>query len=186
MSFSHNALWICWVNAITLGIFVILALVRVFPGNSILVASAISLCMNVLGYYIQDSSTDHFQEDNVFLSVLKGLFLLFLLLGMLCQGSNKLRTKKSSLNELCALNTNPSEEDNRYVSSNKWTIYHYIMMVITISIPAIFCWEGAETSEKITDWLNINKLVWWGAMLFFYLWSLIVSKLYPEQDFSDL
>ena len=59
MSFSHNALWICWSNAITLVIFVISALVRIFPGNSILVASSISLCMNVLGYYIQDSSIDH-------------------------------------------------------------------------------------------------------------------------------
>lgn len=108
MSFSHNQLWICWTNAVALVIFVILALIRIFPGNSILVASSVALCMNILGFYVQDTSSVHFQEDNVFLLVLKGLFLVFLLLGMICQGSNKLRTKKSSLNELFALNTNPS------------------------------------------------------------------------------
>lgn len=63
---------------------------------------------------------------------------------MLCQGSNVLRTRKSTLNELLALNTNPSEEDNRYVSSNKWTVYHYVMMMIGITVPALFCWT-AET-----------------------------------------
>lgn len=35
-------------------------------------------------------------------------------------------------------------------------------------------------------WLGVNKLVWWGGVLFFYLWSLVTSKIYPEQDFSDL
>jgi hypothetical protein len=36
---------------------------------------------------------------------LKTGMVLFLLFGMLCQGSNKLRTKKSTFNELLALNT---------------------------------------------------------------------------------
>jgi hypothetical protein len=98
MSFSHNELWICWANAATLAIFVILALVRIFPGNSILVASSVGLCMNILGYYVHNTSNGHIEEDNVYLPILKGLFLLFLLLGMVCQGSNKLRTKKSSIN----------------------------------------------------------------------------------------
>jgi hypothetical protein len=67
-------------------------------------------------------------------------------MGMLCQGSNKLRTQKSTFNELLALNTNTSEEDNRYVSSNKWTVYHYIMIIIAASIPAVIGWSPSGNS----------------------------------------
>lgn len=81
--------------------------------------------------------------------MLKGLFILFLLIGMLCQGSNRLRTRKSTLNELLALNTNASEEDNRYVSSNKWTVYHYVMMMIALTIPASLCWGNRATHPDI-------------------------------------
>jgi hypothetical protein len=67
---------------------------------------------------------------------------------MLCQGSNKLRTRKSTINELLALNTNASEDDNRYVSSNKWTVYHYIMIIITATLPAaFFVWNEPETED---------------------------------------
>lgn len=105
---------------------------------------------------------------------------------MLCQGSNMLRTRKSTINELLALNTNPSEEDNRYVSSNKWTVYHYVMMMIAITVPALFCWTAETEHEEVPNWLWINKVVWWGSVLGLYVWSLLAMKLFPEQDFSDL
>lgn len=33
------------------------------------------------------------------------------------------------------------------MSSNKWTVYHYVMMMIAVAIPAVLCWEGEERSE---------------------------------------
>jgi hypothetical protein len=101
---------------------------------------------------------------------------------MLCQGSNKLRTRKSTINELLALNTSASEDDNRYVSSNKWTVYHYIMIIITATIPAaIFTWKSTENSEDSEKfkWLEYNNLTWWIGTIVFYIWSLICSKLFP-------
>lgn len=118
--------------------------------------------------------------------VFKGGFILLLLLGMLCQGGNKLRTRKSTINELLALNTNQSEEDNRYVSSNKWTVYHYIMMIITIAIPAALCWENKANSVDFKNLMNMNNFVWWIATILLYIWSLICCRLFPEKDFSDL
>jgi len=52
LSFHQNNYIVCWANAGLLAIFFILAVLRIFPGNSILVASVISLCLNILGFYI--------------------------------------------------------------------------------------------------------------------------------------
>lgn len=185
LSFQTNPTWICWTNAACLFVFLVIALLRIFPGNSILVAASVGLCINILGFYLQTDS-GQLNEYNTFLTIFKALFLVFLLLGMLCQGSNMLRTSKSTFNQLLALNTTSSEEDNRYVSSNKWTVYHYIMMMIAVTIPAVFCWHGPDVEHQIRDWLWINKTVWWGSVLGCYLWSLLATKLFPEQDFSDL
>ena len=97
LSFSHNPAYVCWTNAICLVAFLILALLRIFPGNSILVSALISLCVNITGYYIKGEH-DEVEKWSGFLIVIKILFVLFLLLGMLCQGSNKLRTRKSTFN----------------------------------------------------------------------------------------
>lgn len=97
LSFYHNPAYVCWTNAICLVVFLILALLRIFPGNSILVSALISLCINITGYYIKGEH-DEVEKWSGFLIVIKVLFVLFLLLGMLCQGSNKLRTSKSTLN----------------------------------------------------------------------------------------
>lgn len=61
------------------------------------------LVLGTVGFYIEGDISSSF------LMIIKILFVLFLLLGMLCQGSNKLRTRKSSLNELLALNTGVNE-----------------------------------------------------------------------------
>lgn len=90
----------------------------------------------MLSFYLSGHVT-----HNTVLLVIRGIFVALLLAGMLTQGSNMVRTRKSSINELLALNTTPNEEDNRYVSSNKWTIYHLIMAVILLGIPGIFCWQ---------------------------------------------
>lgn len=52
ISFKHNPTWVCITNAVLLGVFVVLALLRVFQGNSIFVAASIGLFLNVLGFYI--------------------------------------------------------------------------------------------------------------------------------------
>jgi hypothetical protein len=107
LSFKHNPPWVCWTNAACLLVFLLLALLRVFTGNSIMVAASIGLCLNILGFYLEEDSGE-LNQYNTFLTIFKVLFLIFLLLGMLCQGSNMLRTRKSTLNELLALNTTPS------------------------------------------------------------------------------
>jgi Serine incorporator (Serinc) len=53
LSFKHNDIVVCWVNAASLLVFLIFALLRLFPGNSILVAGLISLCINIIGFYIE-------------------------------------------------------------------------------------------------------------------------------------
>lgn len=79
------------------------------------------------------------------------------------------------------MNTAASEDDNRYVSSNKWTVYHYIMIIITLTIPAaIFTLETNKGSEEQDhDWAEYNYLTWWIGTVVLYIWSLICSKLFP-------
>lgn len=184
LSFKHNPLFVSWTNVVLLVVFLIISLLRIFPANSILVSSLISVCIGVIGFYVGGDDTSN-EEYSPTLLVIKYLFVLFLLLGMLCQGSNKLRTRKSTINELLALNTNSSEDDNRYVSSNKWTVYHYIMIIITITIPAaLSTWKTTNDSDRL-EWLEYNNLTWWIGTIVFYIWSLVCSKLFPEKDFSD-
>jgi len=52
LSFKYNEFYVCLTNAIAIILFLLLAVLRIFPGNSIFIASIISLCANVLGYYI--------------------------------------------------------------------------------------------------------------------------------------
>lgn len=113
-------------------------------------------------------------------------FLVFLLLGMLFEGSNMVRTRKSSLTEMLALNTNATDEDNRYVSSSKWMVYHMVMCLICLGIPAVFNWDSDESYLEVHGWLHVNKWVWWMGMLVFYLWSLLAMRLFPADDFSEL
>lgn len=52
LSFKHNPLYVSWVNVILLVVSLIIALLRIFPGNSILVSALISLCVCIIGFYI--------------------------------------------------------------------------------------------------------------------------------------
>ena len=58
----------------------------------------------VFSFYLQGHIA-----HNIILLIIRGIFLSILLLGMLAQGSNMIRTPKSSINELLALNTTPNE-----------------------------------------------------------------------------
>lgn len=151
ISFRYNPSFVCWTNAICLFLFVIFAVLRIFPANSIFISSIIGLCINILGFYIKDDSS--VEDWNFSLHIIEILFVIFLLLGMLCPGSDSLRTRKSTLNELLALNTNSNEEDNRYVSSNKWTVYHYVMIIIASSIAVSICWDTKGNTEEVNKWL---------------------------------
>ena len=186
VSFQHNQTYVSVINAVFLAIFLVLAFIRTFEGNSILVAGMIGLNMNILGFYVQDDAAHNIGQDyNGFLIAFKYVFFLVFLIGMLGQGSSRLRTKKSTINELLALNTNKSEEDNRYVSSNKWTVYHYILTMICMGVPAGIYWQS-QNHVEINNWMEINSMVWWLSGLFFYIWSLVSMKVFPDKDFSDL
>lgn len=65
-------------------------------------------------------------------------------------------------------------------------MYHLIMAIICVSIPAIFCWHSDDSYLEIHWMLHINKMVWWCSVLFFYCWSLIAMKVFPSDDFSEL
>lgn len=54
LSFKHNNIYVCWVNAGCLALFFIMAVLRLFQGNSILVAALIGLCINILGFYVEE------------------------------------------------------------------------------------------------------------------------------------
>ena len=85
-----------------------------------------------------------------------------------------------------ALNTSKKEEDNRYVSSNKWIMYHLIIVIIAFSFTAVFNYRYESTDETARELLGIGRISWWVSAVLVYLWSIIVQKIYPEQDFSEL
>lgn len=103
---------------------------------------------------------------------------------MLSEGGNQIRTKNSTLNEILALNTSKREEDNRYVSSNKWIIYHLLMVVIVFTLPILLTYDYEATDPSSRYLIDIGKLTWWGSAVVIYLWSIFVQRIYPEQDFS--
>lgn len=72
------------------------------------------------------------------------------------------------------------------MSSNKWIVYHLMMVLIVFTLPIIssYDYEATETSSR--NFIDIGKLIWWGSAVLIYLWSVLVQKIYPEQDFSEL
>jgi len=98
---------------------------------------------------------------------------------MLAEGGNQIRTKKSTINEILALNTSKKEEDNRYVSSNKWLMYHLVMVLMAFSFAAVFNYEYHTTNESARSFLDIGRVSWWVTLILVYLWSIIVQRIYP-------
>ena len=132
--------WVRWANSGLLLLCLILALLRLFPRNSIMVACLVSCLLNFTSLYLSLPYPP---------ILFKGLLVLILLLGMLGEGSNILRTKKSSLNELLSLNTSSSEEDYRYVSGHKWPVYHFIMTLICLAIPSLLSSPSSQSSGSL-------------------------------------
>lgn len=49
---------------------------------------------------------------------------------------------------MMALNTSKKEEDNRYVSSNKWIMYHMVMVIMALDFTAVFNYRYESTDES--------------------------------------
>ena len=89
---------------------------------------------NTMGYFLRMQEEEF--EQSIYAYV-QAFLVVLTLLATLGAGSNKVRTKKSSINEILCLNTSKDEEDNRYVSSNKWITYHYLYFAICLILPCI-------------------------------------------------
>jgi hypothetical protein len=104
---------------------------KVVKGNSLLIYGLVMVYCNAFGYYLRYPAHE---LPNTSFSVLQLSLIVIALISILSPGSNKVRTKKSSLNEILAINTSKEEEDNRYVSSNKWITFHFIFFITCLMI----------------------------------------------------
>jgi hypothetical protein len=80
---------------------------------------------------------------------------------------------------MLALNTSKKEEDNRYVSSNKWIVYHFVMVVIALSFASVFTYSYHATSEGARVFFDVGRIVWWGSLIVVYLWTIFGGKIFP-------
>jgi disulfide bond formation protein DsbB len=89
-------------DSIEIGIYLIVVILRVVKGNNLFIYGMVMLYGNIFGYYMRYPasalSTTSFPSIQM-------CFVILSFIGILLPGSNKLRTKKSSLNEILALNT---------------------------------------------------------------------------------
>lgn len=75
--------------------YLIVVLFRLVKGNTLLVFGLVMLYENVLGYYIRYPAQDY---SNTLFPAIQTVLVVISLLGILSPGTNKVRTKKSSLN----------------------------------------------------------------------------------------
>lgn len=75
--------------------YLIVVLFRLVKGNTLLVFGLVMLYENVLGYYIRYPAQDY---PNTLFPAIQTALVVISLLGILSPGTNKVRTKKSSLN----------------------------------------------------------------------------------------
>lgn len=69
-------------------------MLRIVKGNTLLVYGLIMLYSNVIAYYLHCPSS----EPNHTFYIIQIILVIVSLLGVLSSGSNKIRTRKSSLN----------------------------------------------------------------------------------------
>ena len=156
----------------------VIVLLRVCKSNSLLVYSLVMISTNTMGYYYRMSSMEFSQSSYPYI---QGSLIVITLLGTLGAGSNKVRTKKSSINELLGLNTSKEEEDNRYVSSNKWITYHYIFFAICLVVPCILNQHSSLSGQEQSEWDDIFTYYRIGGWIIFYLayfWTLAAARIY--------
>lgn len=135
---STNTQYVAIISSVELAVFLIVCMVRVVKSNTLLVYGLLMLYSNVIAYYLRCPLS----EPNHTFYIIQLVLVVVSLLGVLTSGSNKIRTKKSSLNEILALNTSREDEDNRYVSSNKWVIFHLIFLLMCFSLPFVINQSG--------------------------------------------
>lgn len=167
-------LWVSVANSIMLALGLALVLMRGFRGNSLLVFSLVMISTTTMGYYLRVREAD--LKDSFFPYIQMALAGITIL-GTLSPGSNRIRTKKSSLNELLSLNTSKEEEDTRYVSSNKWVVFHLIFFVVVFVLPSVL----GGLSNGDTGWEDgaiLYRAMGWGLFYAAYSWSLIASRIY--------
>jgi hypothetical protein len=41
-------------------------------------------------------------------------------------------------------------------------------------------------NPDVGKYLDIGRIVWWVSLVLIYLWTIIVQKVYPQQDLSEL
>lgn len=93
---------------------------------------------------------------------------------------------------MLALNTSKEEEDNRYVSSNKWIIFHMVFVIAALTLPWVLYQSGESfhyTSTGVNEWvrmLRFYRIMGWFMIMGVYIWTLVAARLYPEQDFDEL
>ena len=129
----------------------VLVLLRVCKSNSLLVYSLVMIATNTMGYHYRMPPIQFNQSSYPYI---QGSLIFITLLGTLGAG-NKVRTKKSSINELLTLNTSKEEEDNRYVSSNKWITYHYMLFAICLVLPCILNQNSSLSGQQQSEWDEI-------------------------------
>ena len=88
---------------------------------------------------------------------------------------------------MLALTTSKEEEDNRYVSSNKWITFHYVFFLVCLVLPCILSHPEEIPQEDDTPLSQIwsyYRVGCWMILYLVYIWTLVASRVYPEQDFS--
>ena len=89
-----------------------------------------------------------------------------------------------------ALNTSREDDDNRYMSSNKWIVFHLIFFLICFALPYVINQAGESfyyPQSGSNEWVNLfgfYRILGWFFILIIYLWTLVAAKIYPDQDFG--
>jgi hypothetical protein len=65
-------------------------------------------------------------------------------------------------------------------------MYHLIMVIIAFSFTSVFNYRYGSIGKNAREFLGFGRICWWASAVLVYLWSIIVEKIYPEQDFSEL
>lgn len=60
------------------------------------------------------------------------------------------------------------------------------MIIIVFLIPVVIKYETMVMEENEKGYLDLGRVIWWASAAVVYLWSILVQKVYPEQDLGEL
>ena len=72
------------------------------------------------------------------------------------------------------------------MSTDKWIVYHYIMAMVTLSLPMFLLPEGDGMGIYADSIIDNYTIFGWVLVYVLYMWSIICGRIYPEQDFREL